>query len=125
MELKKRKLRNLSGGQLQKVGLIQALMNQPRICILDEPFEGLDTLERLVFKRVIERLSFHSVIVISTHILEEIEQTDDNSVLLMEEGRLRFYGGDELDKVVERSIVTKRKITLPLSKGSVIYLCLH
>ena len=101
MELKKRKLRTLSGGQLQKVGLIQALINQPRICILDEPFEGLDTFERLVFKRVIERLSFHSVVVVSTHILEEIEQTDEACVLLMEEGRLRFCGGDELDKVVE------------------------
>ena len=70
--LKRRKLRTLSGGQLQKVGLIQALINQPRICILDEPFEGLDIAERLYFQRVIQRLSFHSIVVISTHLIEEI-----------------------------------------------------
>jgi ABC-2 type transport system ATP-binding protein len=48
LKLKRRKIRNLSGGQRQKVVLIQALINQPRICILDEPFEGLDTHERYI-----------------------------------------------------------------------------
>ena len=104
-ELKRKKLRNLSGGQRQKVGLIQALINQPRICILDEPFEGLDTKEKLFFKRVIQRLSYHSIIITSTHLLEEIEQTKDASVLHMVEGEISSYGGaDELDSIVENLI---------------------
>lgn len=100
VEFKRRKLRNLSGGQRQKVGLIQALINQPRICILDEPFEGLDTHEKLFFKRLIQRLSFHTIIIISTHLLEEIEQSKDVSILYMEEGELSYIGSvDELSEL--------------------------
>lgn len=100
---RRRKLSKLSGGQLQKVGLIQALINQPRICILDEPFEGLDTKERLFFKRKLQRLSFHSVVIISTHILEDIEQSEDVNLLYMDNGRLLFYGGTtKLDLIKEK-----------------------
>jgi len=110
LNLKRKKLRNLSGGQLQKVGVIQALLNQPRICILDEPFEGLDTEEKLFFKRVIKRLSFHSIVIISTHLLEEIDTSEDNSILYMEEGELCYYGGvDELDKVVKKISLLNEK----------------
>ena len=109
-EIKRKKLRNLSGGQRQKVGVIQALINQPRLCILDEPFEGLDTKEKLFFKRIIQRLSYHSIIIISTHLLEEIEQTEDASVLYMVEGEISFYGGaDGLDRIVENLIVDAEK----------------
>lgn len=104
-KIKRKKLRNLSGGQRQKIGLIQALINHPRICILDEPFEGLDTREKLFFKRIIQRLSYHSIVIMSTHLLEEIEQTSDASVLYIAEGGISFYGGaDELDRIVENLI---------------------
>ena len=98
-ELKQRKLRNLSGGQLQKVGLIQALINQPRICILDEPYEGLDTHEKHFFKRIIQRLSFHSIIIISTHLVEEIERSVEVSILYMDEGVLTYI--DSVDELSE------------------------
>lgn len=94
-ELKRKRLRNLSGGQRQKIGLIQALINQPRICILDEPFEGLDTKEKLFFKRVIQRLSYHSIIIISTHLIEEIERTEDVEVLYIADGSISFSGSAE------------------------------
>lgn len=89
--LRKRKLKNLSGGQRQKVGLIQALINQPRICILDEPFEGLDTQEKLLFKRMIERLSFHSIIIISTHLLGEIDLSTNDWLFYLDEGKLSVH----------------------------------
>ncbi|UVI30983.1 ATP-binding cassette domain-containing protein [Paenibacillus spongiae] len=102
-ELRRRKLRTLSGGQLQSVGLIQALLNQPRICILDEPFEGLDNHEKSFFKHALNRLAFHSVIIISTHLLEEIERSENNSLVYIDEGTLRYCGGvDEVDNVLER-----------------------
>lgn len=95
--LKRRKLRNLSGGERQKVGLIQALINQPRICILDEPFEGLDTHEKHFFNRVIQRLSFHSLIIISTHLVEEIERSVEVDILYMADGELSYVSSvDEL-----------------------------
>lgn len=109
-EIKRKKLRNLSGGQRQKIGLIQALINQPRICILDEPFEGLDTKEKLFFKRVIQRLSYHSIVIMSTHLLEEIEQTSDASVLYIADGGISFYGGaDELDRIVKDLMIDVEK----------------
>lgn len=92
---KHKKLRDLSGGQLQKVGLIQALINFPRILILDEPFEGLDIEERLYFQRVIERLSFHSVVIISTHLLEEIQSPSEDKILYLNGGRIAYFGGTE------------------------------
>lgn len=91
VELCRRKLRHLSGGQRQKVGLIQALINQPRICILDEPFEGLDTQERLLFKRVIERLSLYSIIIMSTHLLEEIDLSANDWLFYLREEKISIY----------------------------------
>lgn len=89
--LRKRKLKNLSGGQRQKVGLIQALINQPRICILDEPFEGLDTKEKQYFNRIIERLSFHSIVIISTHLLEELDLSANDWLFYLEEEKLSLH----------------------------------
>ncbi|MBE1556116.1 ATP-binding cassette domain-containing protein [Sporosarcina limicola] len=104
-KIRNKKLRHLSGGQLQKVGLIQALINEPRICILDEPFVGLDHTEKAFFKRKIERLSFHSVIIISTHLIEEIGQSANNRLLFMENGKISFLKGvDEVAKVFKRTI---------------------
>lgn len=91
LELSRRKLKHLSGGQRQKVGLIQALINQPRICILDEPFEGLDTQERLLFKRVIERLSLYSIIIMSTHLLEEIDLSANDWLFYLREEKISIY----------------------------------
>ncbi|CAH1214443.1 Sulfate/thiosulfate import ATP-binding protein CysA [Paenibacillus plantiphilus] len=103
LELRKRKLRALSGGQLQKVGLIQALINQPRICILDEPFEGLDNQEKTFFKRVIYKLSHHSIIIISTNFPEDMEQGDQKSLFYLDEGKLRMY--DEMAEVDSLPII--------------------
>jgi len=109
VELKRRKLRNLSGGERQKVGLIQAIINQPKICILDEPFEGLDTHEKHFFKRVIQRLSFHSVIIISSHLVEEIERSVEVSILYMEDGELSYVSSvDELSEMESLKTIFKK-----------------
>src|SRR5690625_1731737 len=86
--IRRKALFNLSGGQLKKVGLIQALINQPRICILDEPFEGLDQMERYYFDRVLHRYAFHSIILISTNIVEEMQNGD---VLYLDSGKIRLF----------------------------------
>lgn len=103
-DIKKRKLRTLSGGQQQKVGLIQALINRPRICILDEPFEGLDIGERLYFQRVIQRLSFHSAVIISTHLIEEIDRSNEAELLYLKDGSAAFYGGISDIDLVSRGL---------------------
>lgn len=101
---KKRKIRQLSGGQRQKVGLIQALINLPRICILDEPFEGLDIEEQLYFQRVIRRLSYHSIIIISTHLVDKIQQSSEDKLLHLSEGKLAYFGGMEALEAVTQGL---------------------
>ncbi|WP_368654325.1 ATP-binding cassette domain-containing protein [Ornithinibacillus sp. 4-3] len=86
--IRRKALFTLSGGQLKKVGLIQALINQPSICILDEPFEGLDQMERYYFDRVLRRSAFHSIILISTNIVEEMQEGD---VLYLDRGKIRLF----------------------------------
>lgn len=86
--IRRKALFTLSGGQLKKVGLIQALINQPQICILDEPFEGLDQMERYYFDRFLRRCASHSIILISTNIVEEMQQGD---VLYLDRGMIRLF----------------------------------
>lgn len=95
IQIKRRKIRHLSGGQRQKVGLIQALINLPRICILDEPFEGLDIEERLYFQRVLRRLSYHSIIIISTHLVDQIQKSSEDKLLHLSKGKIAYFGGME------------------------------
>lgn len=86
--IRRKALFTLSGGQLKKVGLIQALINQPRICILDEPFEGLDQMERYYFERALRRCALQSIILISTNIVEEMREGD---VLYLDRGKIRLF----------------------------------
>lgn len=103
-QIKRRKIRQLSGGQRQKVGLIQALINLPRICILDEPFEGLDIEEQLYFQRVLRRLSYHSIIIISTHLVDKIQQSSEDKLLHLSEGKLAYFGGMEALEAVTQAL---------------------
>lgn len=103
-QVKRRKIRHISGGQLKKVGLIQALINLPRICILDEPFEGLDIGERHYFQNMIQRLSYHSIVIISTHLLKEIQYSSEDKLLFLKEGRVAYFGGIEALNAVDREL---------------------
>jgi len=103
-QIKRRKIRHLSGGQRQKVGLIQALINLPRICILDEPFEGLDIEEQLYFQRVLRRLSYHSIIIISTHLVDKIQQSSEDKLLHLCEGKIAYFGEMEALEAVTQGL---------------------
>lgn len=72
-DLKHKKLKTLSGGQLRRVGLAQAFLLNPKIVMLDEPTTGLDTTERIRFKNYISELSHEQTILISTHIVSDLE----------------------------------------------------
>jgi ABC-2 type transport system ATP-binding protein len=83
---RRKKLASLSGGQLQSVGILQALLHYPRLLVLDEPFEGLDLQETLYLRNQLRRLSFHAAVIVSTHQIEAFDETDE--VLVLEDGRL-------------------------------------
>lgn len=93
-----KKMKNLSGGMLKRVGIIQALLNNPDILILDEPTAGLDPKERVVFRNLIASLSKQCLILLSTHIVSDIETIADD-ILVMKQGSIILH--DTCDKLLD------------------------
>lgn len=83
----KRHLGGFSGGMKQRVGIAQALLNDPKILIVDEPTVGLDPDERIRFRNLLASLAADRTIILSTHIVSDIESIAPNLVV-MKEGRL-------------------------------------
>lgn len=82
-----KKMKHLSGGMLKRVGIVQALLNSPDILILDEPTAGLDPKERIVFRNLIASLSTQCLVLISTHIVSDIETIADD-IIVMKKGEI-------------------------------------
>lgn len=93
-EKRKDKMRTLSGGMLRRVGIAQAMLNDPRILVLDEPTAGLDPNERIRFRNLISELSEDRLVLLSTHIVSDIEYIA-NEIILMKEGRFFYTGTSE------------------------------
>ncbi len=89
----KNKLKTFSGGMIRRIGIAQALLNDPEILVLDEPTSGLDPGERVRFRNIISSLSKNRLILLSTHIVSDLESIADQ-ILLMHDGRL-VQMGDE------------------------------
>lgn len=89
--VKKRRIKTLSGGMKQRLGIAQALLGDPKLLILDEPTAGLDPRERARFRNLIEKLGEDRIVLLSTHVVSDVEHVSDR-VLMMKEGRLVFDG---------------------------------
>ncbi|MFD3259603.1 ABC transporter ATP-binding protein [Paenibacillus lentus] len=86
-----KKIGALSGGMRQRVGIVQAMLNDPSILILDEPTAGLDPQERIRFRNLISKFSENRIVLLATHIVSDIECIA-NQVILLKEGRLMKQG---------------------------------
>lgn len=89
-----RKMKKLSGGMKRRAGVAQAMLNDPKILILDEPTAGLDPNERIRFRNLISELSEERLVLLSTHIVSDIEYIA-NEIWLMRDGKLMHKGSIE------------------------------
>ena len=86
-----KKIKTYSGGMKQRLGIAQAVLNNPKILILDEPTAGLDPKERVRFRNLIAELGKDAIVILSTHIVSDVEHIADR-VLMMEDGSIIFDG---------------------------------
>jgi ABC-2 type transport system ATP-binding protein len=93
-KVQNRKMKKLSGGMKRRAGIAQAMINNPQILILDEPTAGLDPNERIRFRNLISELSQERLVLLSTHIVSDIEYIA-NEILFMKEGTILYAGSPE------------------------------
>ena len=89
-----KKMKALSGGMKRRAGIAQAMLNDPKILILDEPTAGLDPNERIRFRNLISELASDRIVLLSTHIVSDIESIADE-ILLMKDGTITTSGTAE------------------------------
>lgn len=98
------RIKSLSGGQRQRVGIAQALLGNPKFLIFDEPTVGLDPEERINFRNLFSRTAQDKLVLLSTHIIEDI-QSVCNQLIVINCGRILFTGTPEVLTALARGHV--------------------
>lgn len=119
-----KKIKNYSGGMKQRLGIAQAVLNDPKILVLDEPTAGLDPKERVRFRNLIAELGKDSIVILSTHIVSDVEHIADR-ILMMKDGQFIYDGtlegiGMDLEDIHGIRFATEHRQNdlPPLSAGS-------
>jgi ABC-type multidrug transport system ATPase subunit len=104
------KIVNLSGGMRQRLGIIQAIIARPKVLILDEPMVGLDPNERINFTQLISEIASETIVLISSHIIEDIQNVAER-VILMKKGKELY--SDRTSSLLQsmRGLVYERRVT--------------
>lgn len=113
-DVKNKKIKKLSGGMKRRVGIAQALLNEPKILILDEPTAGLDPGERIKLRKLLSEIAKDRIILISTHIVSDVEYIAGKQAI-MKDGKIIAVGTTEelvkeMDGKVWRVVVTEDRL---------------
>ncbi|MET8354780.1 MULTISPECIES: ABC transporter ATP-binding protein [unclassified Micromonospora] len=108
------KLRTLSGGMLRRVGIAQAIVNEPELLLLDEPTAGLDPEQRVAFRALLRDLGQRATVMVSTHLVEDVGAAC-TQVALMDQGKIVFQGTPE--ELTSRAEGTTAAGDAPLERG--------
>ena len=135
MEHKNKKVKALSGGMKRRLGIAQALLNNPKVLIVDEPTAGLDPEERIRFRNLLSEIAEDRIVILSTHIVGDIEATCEN-IAILNDGKVLYHGtvnnllaaadGKVFTKIVSRQELRKLKnelfITSMHTQGKNVYI---
>lgn len=113
---KKTKVKAMSGGMRRRLGIAQAIIHDPKVIIVDEPTAGLDPEERVRFRNLLCEIARERIVILSTHIVGDIEATCEN-IAVLNEGKILFRGTvSELLDMVEGKVYKAEVSTMELSK---------
>lgn len=116
IEIKKTKVKAMSGGMKRRLGIAQAIIHDPKVIVVDEPTAGLDPEERVRFRNLLCEIAKDKVVILSTHIVGDIEATCEN-IAVLNQGEIVFQGTvNELLKMVEGKVFKAEVSTMEVPK---------
>ncbi|MDO5291773.1 MAG: ABC transporter ATP-binding protein [bacterium] len=115
-EERNHKIKTFSGGMKQRLGIAQALLNDPKVLILDEPTAGLDPTERIRFRNILAQFSKDRIVILSTHIVSDVESVATN-IIMLKKGKVAL---NDTHQTILESIQDKvYTITCPMDQVEV------